>query len=546
MSNNKFIKKILPFYYSALTSFPYIERDFDALTQYEILQAIIDKLNEIIPVTNEISEGIADVVTAKLDEMIEDGTLAELINETLFNRLKIFYVPEDFDGVGDGETDCTTAFDEACKAMTSGNIKILFIPKGTYKLKNTIAIPEGCSIIGTGAESVIYYDETDTSFGVALTNGGSNVKIANLTVNHRTQGEIIFSAQAGAIGISTLNANGETQAPFARQNVHNIEVSNIYCESRYPIQIEPDSAHTIENVKIENIYAPDGLVSWGGQGTITNMSYKEIVCDVFRGGAGNGTIINGTVENVYCKHLRASDTNITYKNVVVDGSASSYYLDRTVCVYLKSNNPMYHCKIIGGTSILHGINLYAISSAESNYGEYVFENCEFTNLSNLANNTVGTQVGCMFFNNCKVTDCTIADSIKYVVKGGIMPFKRPVKNYPKFYYNRAYSGGNEFISTEHTLVYNYSTIIGNTAQLRLLITLNESFTNGDVIFTFDREQPASGVNFFGFACDTDNLTGRQCALSVDSTGNVTLANSFGLSRVMIDCTVTLEHKWQVD
>ena len=52
-----------PIFYTALTSFPYIEKDFDALTEYELNQAIINKVNEIIEVlNNNLSSMIQELI----------------------------------------------------------------------------------------------------------------------------------------------------------------------------------------------------------------------------------------------------------------------------------------------------------------------------------------------------------------------------------------------------------------------------------------------------------------------------------------------------
>ena len=82
------MKRLLPLVYSALTSFPYIEKDFDALTQYELLQAIVKKINEIIPYVNDIAEGMEQTVTDLLNTWKEDGTLEDIIKDAYFSKVK--------------------------------------------------------------------------------------------------------------------------------------------------------------------------------------------------------------------------------------------------------------------------------------------------------------------------------------------------------------------------------------------------------------------------------------------------------------------------
>ena len=85
-----------------LTNFPYIEQDFDALTNYELLCKVVEELNKMIQNINTQNESIIALYNAfnelkeyidnyfenldvqeeinnKLDEMAEDGTLTQLI-----------------------------------------------------------------------------------------------------------------------------------------------------------------------------------------------------------------------------------------------------------------------------------------------------------------------------------------------------------------------------------------------------------------------------------------------------------------------------------
>ena len=94
----------------ALTNFPYIEKDFDAVTDYELLCLVVDHLNEVIKNSNEQNTVIQNLYNAfvalkdyvdnyfenldiqeevdnKLDEMVKDGTFNEIINQELFNEL---------------------------------------------------------------------------------------------------------------------------------------------------------------------------------------------------------------------------------------------------------------------------------------------------------------------------------------------------------------------------------------------------------------------------------------------------------------------------
>lgn len=90
----------------ALTNFPYIEKDFDAVTDYQLLCLVVDHLNEVIKNSNEQNTVIQNLYNAfvelkdyvdnyfdnldiqeeidnKLDEMAESGELADIIAQYL-------------------------------------------------------------------------------------------------------------------------------------------------------------------------------------------------------------------------------------------------------------------------------------------------------------------------------------------------------------------------------------------------------------------------------------------------------------------------------
>lgn len=93
------IKKLCPFKLWTLQNFPFIAEDFDALTNYELMCKIVEYLNNVITITNEQTKAINDMkeyfdnldvqeeINNKLDEMASDGTLAEIINQQIFDEL---------------------------------------------------------------------------------------------------------------------------------------------------------------------------------------------------------------------------------------------------------------------------------------------------------------------------------------------------------------------------------------------------------------------------------------------------------------------------
>lgn len=82
---NKEYKNLPPFKWFVLQNFPFIEADFDSITYYELLSKIGKQTQAITEYLENL--GITEEVDKKLDEMAEDGTLADLINEEIFGEL---------------------------------------------------------------------------------------------------------------------------------------------------------------------------------------------------------------------------------------------------------------------------------------------------------------------------------------------------------------------------------------------------------------------------------------------------------------------------
>lgn len=103
-------KNLRPFKWFILQNFPFIEADFDAITNWQLFCKLGEEINKIINSTNLTGEqvesltnafnnlqdyvnnyfenlNVQDEVDNKLDDMAESGVLADIINEQIFNDL---------------------------------------------------------------------------------------------------------------------------------------------------------------------------------------------------------------------------------------------------------------------------------------------------------------------------------------------------------------------------------------------------------------------------------------------------------------------------
>lgn len=366
------------------------------------LDWIINAVRQIQSNEKYLKDNITDIMQGWL----EDGTIAELLQE------RPYYIPEDFGGVGDGTTDCTEAFDKACKAMYQGEIKTLFIPSGKiYRIKNTIALPEDSMLIGAGKSSVIYYDETYTDFGVGITNGGDNVIIANLTINHRNNTHPIphTGAMTGALSIGCIECIGEVThgVTFNRVDRKNAIVDNIWTDTgRYCIQTENavsgSSAVKLENVYVSNIFAPDSMVSIAPRfGQMKNVHYKNIVCHMLRTGAYSNSDYYGesiTVEDFYCKYIQARGKGAVLSNGIVDATGEMYH-DRVYAINLESGNIFNNVKAVGEAGDVASC-IYANGTDDC----FRFNNCDISGFTRFWQNGVDGGIPApAYFTSCNVS-----------------------------------------------------------------------------------------------------------------------------------------------
>lgn len=102
-------KKLCFMYMQQLTNFPYIEKDFDALTDYELLSLVVKHLNEVIKNTNTQNESITNLYNAFIelknyvDEFFEDENITNIINNIIETQIEAgtLYISMNYDSTNE-------------------------------------------------------------------------------------------------------------------------------------------------------------------------------------------------------------------------------------------------------------------------------------------------------------------------------------------------------------------------------------------------------------------------------------------------------------
>lgn len=213
------ITKIPKFRRCVLQNFPFIEQDFDALTDYELLCKVVEYLNKTIDSQNEVTEqteqltsafnalqtyvdtyfdsiDVQSEVNAKLDEMAEDGTLEEIIGHYIQDNFvtNTDYATDETGGVikvGD-----TLNIDE--NGVLNANEHLDYIPAEFHVTRYQ----------GTGGYSTVYYAFISKDYKPSLSIANNTVDTVALGCDIALANKSTFSVNAGRLNTSTGATTG--------------------------------------------------------------------------------------------------------------------------------------------------------------------------------------------------------------------------------------------------------------------------------------------------------------------------------------------------
>ena len=188
---------------------------YNGLSMQELLCQFFNKINECVKTSNEtidlaewlVNEGLKQEVAIKLTTWLNDGTLENLINVTLFENLnkKIDNVSSQLEQIeinvkmfgakGDGVTDDTQSFINALNYCKENNIKKMFVDEGLYLIDsvgeptNDVNVRYGKILIHSGftfemhkKATLLVKPNNSPAYSCLTVVGSDNVKIKGGTI----------------------------------------------------------------------------------------------------------------------------------------------------------------------------------------------------------------------------------------------------------------------------------------------------------------------------------------------------------------------------
>lgn len=378
--NNNYtdMKNLTPFKLCVLQNFPFIESDFDAVTNYQLLCKVVEYLNKVIDNHNNQNDNITQLeqnfitlynfvnnyfnnldvqeeINKKIDELITTGE---------FNSfLSAIYTPEMFGAKGDGVTDDTEAIQ---KALTFNNVNI----SKNYLITKNLVLHSNLKVFGGGTiTKKTEFNDSYLNHSIFSFTDSNNIDINNIVL------------RSNSLAVSVHGCS-------------NVNITNLIINSeKYSILISDSEKNesngiTISNIKLENditIISSDGIHIDGGCSNIyvTNVSGTTgddfIALNAIEG-------IRKTIKNVIIDNIKCSghagvrlygQLNCTIENVSINNS------------YINSDNGIRLTNIVGFTEI----NLNAPT-----FNNIVFNNCIVN--SSIRNVFLSYINGSATFNNC--------------------------------------------------------------------------------------------------------------------------------------------------
>ena len=376
--------------------------DFDSLTTDELMCKFAQKINIIIEHFNYLddrcqnndkameeklqyllNEGLEEQVAKRLIELVNDGTIADLINVTVFKNIDdrlnsitnkgldgyirfvantMYGIKGDFDPITGEGTDDSVAIQNAINKISENGGGTLYLPSGNFKINSRIIWKTKVSLVGMGRFETMLYPTFNT---------GSPIHYdINWTLGHpENWHENCNFKDYGINGelVKLDDYNVAVKGIFI-QKLKNCEFRNLYianiCASGLGIDF-------LQNCVVDNVIAQncgrvgnkdsDGA-SGIGIGTNGDLDENCSITNCFTKGCGKfGIFIEGQMGSTGLGSN--SSKGITISNVIT--KENSFGIGVFACNYVTISNVQAY------ENLYHGLKMY-------NSNHIQFDNCIFS------------------------------------------------------------------------------------------------------------------------------------------------------------------------
>lgn len=438
-NNYKNMETLTPFKLCVLQNFPFIEADFDAVTNYQLLCKVVEYLNKIIDNNNKQNDNINqleqnfitlyDYVNnyfSNLDVQEEiNKKIDELITTGEFNIfLSGIYTPEMFGAKGDGVTDDTEAIQ---KALAFNNVNI----SKNYLITENLVLHSNLKIFGGGTiTKKVEFNDSYLNHCIFSCTDSNNIDINNIVLMSNSLGISVHGCSN--VNITNLIINSEKYSILISDSEKNesdgISISNIKLENDVTI-ISSDGIHVAggcSNIYIYNVSGTTGddfialNAIEGIRKTIKNVIIDNIKCSGYAGirlyGKLNCAIENVSISNSYINSdngIRLTNivgfteinlnsptfNNIVFNNCIVNSSIRNVFLS-----YINGSATFNNCTFVATVNPNVGFFNSSINSL------LIFNSCVFiTNSTGFIQDcVVGTPPeNCNTYGNITLNNCDI-------------------------------------------------------------------------------------------------------------------------------------------
>jgi len=304
--------------------------NYNGLSMQELLCQFFTKINECIKVSNEtidlatwlVNEGLKEEVIEKLMLWLNDGTLEELINVSLFSNLNNKINSNNVLNISYNNDNVEDFGDFLNNINLNPNVDTLYFPKGTYNFSTTWYIQKNLNIIGdnaifkgletlTGSIKIIdahnldnisfkgiIFDSNNSGYSEVegtSTNCISIYNIENVDINKCKL--INYSSNYSGDSKGVLNREiGFVISECKNVNINNFEIENC--------RLEGLMVYNCLNTVIENFYATNNYHIW-----------TPLHVETYTTGDVN---VNTHLRNIYITGTHGSAVNLSGDNFNID------------------------------------------------------------------------------------------------------------------------------------------------------------------------------------------------------------------------------------